>query len=84
MHVHVVDGKDKHVQVLDVMAKTIRCGWYRQAIIEREDGVERVVKSWVNLVDGRRVVVEDEGWGSSPGACEKERGKEKGSGGRLD
>ncbi|TID25089.1 hypothetical protein E2P81_ATG04193 [Venturia nashicola] len=72
LHLHVVDGKEKYVEVMQVMEKTVKCGWYRRVeVVKRtleEGGGEVLVKKWVCLVDGREVVVEGmgEGWGRCP------------------
>jgi hypothetical protein len=54
---HVVDGKERYTEVLNVMARTVRCGWYRQATVVKKEGVERIVKAWISLRDGRSVEV---------------------------
>jgi hypothetical protein len=54
---HVVDGKERYNEVLHVMARTVRRGWYRQATVVKEEGVERIVRAWISLRDGRSVEV---------------------------
>ncbi|QDS75414.1 hypothetical protein FKW77_003241 [Venturia effusa] len=65
LHLHVVDGEGKYAEVMDVMEKTVKYGWYRQVKVVKEPGMgERLVKRWVSLVDGR--VEEVEEWGRPP------------------
>lgn len=54
-----MDGKEKYAEVIDVMKKTVKYGWYRRVeVVRLEGGGEELVRKWVCLVDGRVVVVE--------------------------